>query len=99
MTEAASLLPGSPTERKKRKKKKSFKVPGSIGENMRLRSYKHTFPSCADLHLKAPDEVFLEANQIRTHTHTHTNTQTQESALGSVAITSDALIPPPAASL
>lgn len=42
---------------------------------MRLRSYKHTFPSCADLHLEAPDEVFLESDP-----HTRTRTQTQESA-------------------
>lgn len=61
---------------------------------MRLRSYKHTFPSCADLHLEAPDEVFLESDP-----HTHAHAHKHRKVLGSVAITSDALIPPPAASL
>lgn len=60
-----------------REKKKSFKVPGSVGENIGLHSCSGTKTSCADLHLKAPWR-HVPGNKsdkhasARTHTRTHT---------------------------
>ena len=98
MTEAASLLPGSPTERKKKKKKSHSRCLEASGRTCvcaRINTLFLLVLTCISKPLTR-----CSWKRIRSaHTHTHTHTQTQESVLGSVAITSDALIPPPAASL
>lgn len=75
MTEASCSssqhLPLRHREREGKKKKKSFKVPGSIGENMRLRSYKHTFLLVLTCISKPPTRCSWNRNQTRVRALVH----------------------------
>lgn len=78
MTEASCSssqhLPLRHTERERegeRGKKKSFKVPGSIGKNMRLRSYKHTFLLVLTCISKPPTRCSWNRNQTRVRALVH----------------------------
>lgn len=79
----------------KEEKKKSFRVPGSIGENMRLCSYKHTFLlvlTCISKPLTRCSWKRIRSERPYTHTHaqTHTQESVQTQTYTGAAITSDA---------